>query len=54
MSLARMDTSVDEMEALKNEVNDLKGTIARLSDAGVRIAENLETEAVLQEIVDNA
>ena len=54
MSLAQVETPVGEIDALRNEVNDLKDVIARLSDAGVSVASNLETGAVLQEVVNSA
>ena len=36
------------------EVADLKDRLARLSEASIRISENLDTEAVLQEVVNSA
>ena len=54
MVLSQMDSVVAEAEALRNEVDDLKNRLARLSEASISVSENLDTEAVLQEVVNSA
>ena len=54
MALSQMNSTAHEAEALRNEVDDLKDKLARLGEASIRISENLDTEAVLQEVVASA
>ena len=54
MDLAQVDAAMAEAEALRNEVLDLKATIASLSNASVNISENLDAGTVLQEVVNSA
>ena len=54
MSLAQVNNSVSEIDALRNEVNELKDLIARLSDAGSSVAVNMDSGAILQEVVNSA
>ena len=54
MNLPRINSEVSDAEALRYEVADLKGRLASLSEASIRVSENLDTEAVLQEVVNSA
>ena len=54
MALSQMDSTATDAEVLSYEVADLKDRLARLSEASIRISENLDTEAVLQEVVNSA
>ena len=51
MNLAQVNNAITEAEALRNEVDNLKNKLARLSEASIVISENLDTEAVLQEVI---
>ena len=54
MELSEMYISTEETEALRSEVAELKRKLARLSEASIGISGNLATEAVLQEVLNNA
>ncbi len=54
MVLSQMNSAMTEAEELRNEVDYLKDRLVRLSEASIRISENLDTDAALQEVVDNA
>ena len=54
MSLSQVDTATTEAEALRKENEALKNRLARLSEANVRISENLDPEAVCQEVMNSA
>ena len=54
MNLSQINSGLTDAEALRNEVAGLKDRLARLSEASIRISENLDTEAVLQEVVNSA
>ena len=54
MVLSQMNSKATEATASGNGIDHLKDTLARLSEASIRISENLDTEAVLQEVVNSA
>ena len=54
MSLSQVDTATTEAEALRKEHEALKNRLAGLSEASIRISENLDPEAALQEVVNSA
>ena len=54
MVLSDMCIPTSETEELRREVAGLKLTLARMSEASIGISDNLDTEAVLQEVVNNA
>lgn len=54
MSLSPVDTATTEAEALRKENEALKNRLSRLSQANIRISENLDAEAVCQEVVNGA
>ena len=54
MNLSQINSELTGAEALRYEVADLKDRLERLSEASIRISENLDTEAVLQEVVNSA
>lgn len=54
MNSVKIDATVHETDILKKENEALKERLARLSDATVSISENLETESVLQEVINSA
>ena len=54
MVLSQMNSATTEAEELRNELDDLKDRLFRLSKASIRISENLDAETVLQEVVDSA
>ena len=54
MELSEMCNSTAETEALKSEVAELKRTLDKLSQAIIGISDNTGTEAVLQEVLNNA
>lgn len=54
MSLSQLDTTTTEAEVLRKENEALKNRFAGLSEANVRISENLDPEAALQEVVNSA
>ena len=54
MELSEMCISTAETESLGSEVAELKRTLAKLSEAIIGISDNQGTEAVLQEVLNNA
>ena len=46
--------SAAEADGLREEIAGLKRTLARMSEASIKISGNLGTEAVLQEVVNSA
>lgn len=53
MQTTRTNCPHGEVDELRREVADLRQTLARLSEATIDISENLDTEAVLQEVVNS-
>ena len=54
MSLLQANDAMTETEALRLENEALKDQLARLSRANISVSGNLDTEAVLQEVVNSA
>ena len=54
MNPIQTNTAYAEAEALRLEVDALRGQLAGLSEASIAISGNLETEAALQEVVNSA
>ena len=54
MNLSQTNPGLTDAQALRYEVADLKDRLERLSEASIRISQNLDTEAVLQEVVNSA
>lgn len=54
MSLLPTNPANAEVDALRLEIQALKGQLAGLSEASIAIAGNSETEAALQEVVNSA
>ena len=54
MSPVPVDAALTEAEMLRAENQKLRERLAKLSEASVSIAEDLETEAVLQEVINSA
>ena len=54
MSLLQANDAMTETEALRLENEALKDQLARLSQANISVSGNLDTEAVLQEVVNSA
>ena len=54
MSLLPTNAANNDSEALRLEIQALKGQLAGLSEASIAIAGSSETEAALQEIVNSA
>ncbi|MCY4554811.1 MAG: hypothetical protein OXF79_00170 [Chloroflexi bacterium] len=54
MNLLQVDAEITETEALRLENAALKDQLARLSQASISVSGNLDTEAVLQEVVHSA
>ena len=54
MSLLPTNAANTDSEALRREIEALKGQLAGLSEASIAIAENSEVEAALQEVVNSA
>ena len=54
MNLLLTNAANTDSEALRREIEALKGQLARLSEASIAIAGNSETEAALQEVVNSA
>ena len=54
LNLPITNPEATDAEALRYEVAALKDKLARLSEASIRVSENLDTEAVLQEVVNSA
>ena len=54
MSLSPADAAIAEAETLRQENEELKNRLYRLSEASISISENLDTEAVLQAVVNSA
>ena len=54
MSPLQANAAITEAEVLRQEIDALKDRLVRLSKASISISENLDTEAVLQEIVNGA
>ncbi len=45
---------MSEAEYLRKENETLKQRLARLSEASIKVSDNLDTESVLQEVINNA
>ena len=54
MLLADQTGELTETARLRQENNALRSRLSRLSDASLRISESLDTNAVLQEVIDSA
>ena len=54
MTLSPADVAIAEAEALRQENEALKNRLYRLSEASISISENLDTDAVLQAVVNSA
>ena len=54
MSLLPTNAAITDSEALRREIEALKGQLAGLSEASIAIAGNFDAEEALQEIVNRA
>ena len=54
MSLLQANDAITETEALRLENEALKDQLARLSQANISVSGKLNTEAILQEVVNSA
>ncbi len=54
MSLSPENATATETEVLRKENNALKVRLARLTEAIISISDNLDTEGVLQDVIDSA
>ena len=54
MNAVQRDSLVAEAEVLRAENQTLRGRLAMMSDAITNISENLDTEAILQEVINSA
>ena len=54
MSPIQANAAITEAEVLGQQIDALKDRLVRLSKASIGISENLDTEAVLQEVVNSA
>ena len=54
MNSAQVHPTISEAEYLRIENENLKQRLARLSEASIKVSDNLDTESVLQEVINNA
>ena len=54
MSLLPTNAANTEVDALRLEIQTLKGQLAGLSEASIAVAGNFDAEGALQEIVNSA
>ena len=54
MSLLQANAASTEAEVIRKENDALKERLVRLSEASIKISENLDAESVLQEVINSA